>query len=128
MASPSAKYSNSASITTSASPSARMAVEPHNTRPTTNGISTAAVTTRFHVIERKSPANSQASSHHIEGNKSRGTNILQVWYWVRLCDFHDKSLSRGQELSRRASEERGYKFFLILRRVCWPLSRGSYFI
>src|SRR5712664_2336978 len=78
MASPSAKYSNSASMTTSATPSARMAVEPHNTRPTTNGISTAAVTTRFHIIERQSPANSQASSHHIEGNKSRGTNILQV--------------------------------------------------
>src|SRR5712664_5018634 len=78
MASPSAKYSNIASITTSATPSARMAVEPHNTRPTTNGISTAAVTTRFHVIENESPANSQASSHHIEGNKSRGTDILQV--------------------------------------------------
>jgi len=43
-------------------------------------------------------------------------------------NFHDRSLSRGQKLSRRASEERGYKFFLILRRVCWPLSRGSYFI
>src|SRR6266849_4450238 len=78
MASPSAKYSNIASITTSATPSARMEVEPHNTRPTTNGISAAAVTTRFHVIERESPANLQASSHHIEGNKSRGTNILQV--------------------------------------------------
>ena len=46
---------------------------------------------------------------------------------VRLCDFHDRSLSRGQKLSRRASEERGCKSFLILRRVCWPLSRGSYF-
>src|SRR6266478_6709576 len=28
---------------------------------------------------------------------------------VRLGDFHDRSLSRGQKLSRRASEERGYK-------------------
>jgi hypothetical protein len=28
---------------------------------------------------------------------------------VRLPDFHDRSLSRGQKLSRRASEERGYK-------------------
>ncbi len=46
---------------------------------------------------------------------------------VRIRDFHDRSLSRGQKLSRRASEERGCKFFLILRRVCWPLSRGSYF-
>jgi hypothetical protein len=44
-----------------------------------------------------------------------------------LSDFPDKSLLRGQKLSRRASEERGYKSFLILRRVCWPLSRGSYF-
>src|SRR6266851_588072 len=65
--------------TGTATPSESMAVEPHNTRPTTNGISTAAVTTRFHVIERESPANSQASSHHIEGNKSRGTNIPQVF-------------------------------------------------
>src|SRR5713226_9200572 len=32
--------------------------------------------------------------------------------WIssfRLGDFHDRSLSRGQKLSRRASEERGYK-------------------
>jgi len=28
-------------------------------------------------------------------------------------DFHDRSLSRGQKLSRRASEERGCEFFLI---------------
>src|SRR6266478_9060281 len=27
----------------------------------------------------------------------------------RHADFHDRSLSRGQKLSRRASEERGYK-------------------
>src|SRR6266481_5628044 len=45
----------------------------------------------------------------------------------RLSDFHDRSLSRGQKLSRRATEERGCKSFLILRRVCWPLSRGSCF-
>jgi hypothetical protein len=45
---------------------------------------------------------------------------------VRLRDFHDRSLSRGQKLSRRATEERGCKFFWFLRRVCWPLSRGSY--
>src|SRR5690349_19932800 len=35
----------------------------------------------------------------------------------RLGDFHDRSLSRGQKLSRRASEERGCKTCLILRRV-----------
>src|SRR5882724_2794240 len=28
------------------------------------------------------------------------------------ADFHDRSLSRGQKLSRRATEERGCKFFL----------------
>src|SRR6267143_3703198 len=34
------------------------------------------------------------------------------------ADFHDRSLSRGQKLSRRASEERGCeKFLWILRRV-----------
>jgi len=49
-------------------------------------------------------------------------------WWSHGQDFHDRSLSRGQKLSRRASEERAYKFFRILRRVCWPLSRGSYFI
>src|SRR5260370_415516 len=30
---------------------------------------------------------------------------------LRLSDFHDRSLSRGQKLSWRASEERGCKFF-----------------
>jgi hypothetical protein len=31
----------------------------------------------------------------------------------RLPDFHDRSLSRGQKLSRRAAEERGYNFFSV---------------
>src|SRR6266853_104763 len=51
---------------------------------------------------------------------TRGDYFLQA-------DFHDRSLSRGQKLSRRAWEERGYKLFRISRRVCWPLSRGSWF-
>src|SRR5712664_3727214 len=71
IASPSAKYSNSASSVTRATASATIAVEPHTTKPTTNGISTAAVATRFQVIEKESPEKSQASSHHIERNKSR---------------------------------------------------------
>jgi len=36
---------------------------------------------------------------------------------VRLRDFHDRSLSRGQKLSQRATEERGCKSFSILRRM-----------
>jgi hypothetical protein len=32
---------------------------------------------------------------------------------VRLPDFHDRSLSRGQKLSRRATEERGCNFFSV---------------
>ena len=52
---------------------------------------------------------------------------FRQWVSFRLRDFHDRSLSRGQKLSRRATEERGCKSFLILRRVRWPLSRGSYF-
>src|SRR5260370_39803632 len=71
MASPRAKYSNSASRVTKATARATIAGEPHNTRPTTTGISTAAVATRFHVIEEESPEKEQASSHHIECNKSR---------------------------------------------------------
>src|SRR6266581_6140631 len=71
MASPRAKYSNSASRVTRARAIATIAVEPHNTIPTANGISTAAVATRFHVIEEESPEKEQASSHHIEWNKSR---------------------------------------------------------
>src|SRR6266705_1617224 len=71
MASPRAKYSNSASRVASATARATIAVEPHNTRPTTTGISTAAVATRFHVIGEESPEKEQASSHHIEWNKSR---------------------------------------------------------
>jgi hypothetical protein len=34
---------------------------------------------------------------------------------------NDRSLSRGQELSWRAWEERGCRVFVILRRVFWPL-------
>src|SRR5882762_6042400 len=49
IASPSAKYSNSASAT--------HAVEPHSTRPTTNGIKMTAVATRFQVMEKESPPN-----------------------------------------------------------------------
>lgn len=43
----------------------------------------------------------------------------------RLSDFHDKSLSRGPKLSRRAVEERAYEFLSDRRCVCRPLSRGS---
>src|SRR2546425_8181463 len=71
MASPRAKYSNSANSVTNATASAMIAVEAHKTRPTTKGISTTAVATRFHVIEEESPEKEQASSHHIEWNKSR---------------------------------------------------------
>src|SRR6266704_2358755 len=71
MASPRAKYSNSANRVTRARVIATIAVGPHNTRPTTTGISTAAVATRFQVIAMESPEKEQASSHHIEWNKSR---------------------------------------------------------
>src|SRR5713226_2449669 len=71
IASPSAKYSKSASSITSAVASATIAVEPHKASPTTNGINTTAVATRFQVIEMDSPEKLQASSHHIERNKSR---------------------------------------------------------
>src|SRR5258707_7439540 len=57
IASPSAKYSNSASTIISASASATHAVEPHSTRPTTNGIKMTAVATRFQVMEKESPPN-----------------------------------------------------------------------
>src|SRR5258708_30333544 len=81
MASPSAKYSNSASSVTSATASATIAVEPHNTKPTTNGISTAAVATRFQVIEKESPQKLQASSHHIERNKSLDRHFCLCESW-----------------------------------------------
>src|SRR5713101_2913365 len=71
MASPKVKYSNSASSVTRPTASATIAVEPHNTSPTAKGINTAAVATRFHVMEMESPEKLQASSHHIGRNKSR---------------------------------------------------------
>src|SRR6266446_6164050 len=55
MASPRAKYSNSASAMISASARATQAVDAHNTSPTTNGIKTTAVATRFQVIAKESP-------------------------------------------------------------------------
>ena len=45
-----------------------------------------------------------------------------------VADIHDKSLSRGQKLSRRASEERGYKFFWVLQLAFVPLGDGSYLV
>src|SRR5467141_2393259 len=83
IASPKAKYSNSASIVTNPTASARSAVDPHNTIPTTNGIKTTAVATRFQVIEMESPKKSRPSSHHIERNKSRkrvGQTLLSVLF------------------------------------------------
>src|SRR6266478_9686830 len=71
IASPKAKYSNNASNVTSPTASATIAVDPHNTIPTTNGINTTAVATRFRVIEKESPKKSRLSSHHIEPTKSR---------------------------------------------------------
>src|SRR6266566_8485163 len=70
MASPRLKYSNNAIITTSAKARARTAVELHKASPTANGVSTAAVATRFQVIEKESPEQSLPSSHHIARNKS----------------------------------------------------------
>src|SRR5207244_2253098 len=57
----------------SASASATQAVEPHNTRPTTTGISTTAVATRFHVMRRSPPVTPLASSHLMKGNQSPRT-------------------------------------------------------
>src|SRR5438876_1014588 len=57
IASPSVKYSNRASSVTNPTASAKIAVDPHNTIPTTNGINTTAVATRFQVIEMESPRN-----------------------------------------------------------------------
>src|SRR5947207_8165100 len=82
IASPKAKYSHSASIVTNPTASAKIAVDPHSTIPTTNGIKTTAVATRFHVIEMESPKKSRPSSHHIEQSKSRtvGQTFLSVLF------------------------------------------------
>src|SRR5438874_13804604 len=66
MASPSARYSKSASRVTRATPRETVAVEPHNTRLTTSGTSATAVATRFQVMKEESPENAQAPSHHNE--------------------------------------------------------------
>src|SRR6202158_2585093 len=84
IAPPSAKYSNSASSVTRAPASATIAVEPHATKPTTNGIKTTAVATRFQVIEKESPQKLQASSHHIERNKSRKRSRIDIF----VCANH----------------------------------------
>src|ERR1700676_4754309 len=57
IASPSAKYSKTASTIISASTSATHAVDAHKTMPTTNGIRTAAVAPRFQVMKKESPPN-----------------------------------------------------------------------
>src|SRR6266571_2536210 len=94
MASPSAKYSNSASSVTSATASASNAVEPHKTSPTAKGINTAAVATRFQVIEMESPKKSLPSSHHIERNKSR-TRVGQTFLSVQITESRETLAQRA---------------------------------
>jgi hypothetical protein len=71
----------------------------------------------------------EAHRERIEQGLALGRNGKAIWQDLVsdhgfAGDFHDRSLSRGQKLSRRATEERGCKFLVILRRVCWPLGRG----
>src|SRR6202158_6061871 len=93
MASPSAKYSKSASSVTRATASATIAVNPPTTKPTTNGIKTTAVATRFQVIEKESPQKLQASSHHIERNKSRKRSRTDIL----VCANHGAAYSLFDE-------------------------------
>src|SRR5712672_3962656 len=77
MASPSAKYSNSASTMIRASTSATHAVEPHSTSPTTNGIRTTAVATRFQVMKKKSPRRTarKVNSRRSKVERKRGSKV-----------------------------------------------------
>src|SRR5216683_101786 len=111
MASPRAKYSNSASRVTKATARATIAVEPHNTRPTTTGISTAAVATRFHVIEEESPEKEQASSHHIEWNKSRSRQKESEEDQRRRINAPPHALASRQELRLRGWRRSGVRAF-----------------
>src|SRR5256886_2078282 len=43
----------------------------------------------------------------------------------RLADVHDKSVSRGQKLSRRASEKRGKEILQVPQLAFVPLGGGS---
>src|SRR3954447_19180118 len=70
MASPIEKYSTIARIVTIANAAATHAVGANNTSPTTTGINTTAVATRFQVIKRGSPRTPERTSHHIERRKS----------------------------------------------------------
>src|SRR6266403_2593011 len=84
MASPKEKYSKIASRTSSASAIATSAVGAASTRPTTSGISTTAVATRFQVMsvlprQRKW---SELTNHHngrgfVEENEF-GTAVVQL--------------------------------------------------
>src|ERR1700730_14981218 len=77
IASPSAKYSKSASTIMSASTSATHAVEAHKTIPTTNGIKTAAVATRFQVMKKESPPNcaKKVISRHWKVERKRESKV-----------------------------------------------------
>ena len=50
-----------------------------------------------------------ASVHTSKRQRSKTSVTVQVDSSFRLPDFHDRSLSRGQKLSRPAREERGCK-------------------
>src|SRR5450755_3010533 len=91
MASPSAKYSKRARSMTSASASATTAVEPHNTRPTTTGMSTAAVTILFQVMKGESPVGA-GTLHHIVSRRNCGTFFETQ---KSGCNLHYLPAARG---------------------------------
>src|SRR5712675_1910280 len=78
----------------------------------------AAIAQSAKAIEAKPPGpekrgnrTSEVLVRHLSGNPTS---------MIGLCQ-------EGKSSPGALWEERGCKFFLILRRVCWPLGRGSYF-
>src|SRR5208283_1744420 len=89
---------------TSARPIAMRDVEPHSTRPTTHGIRTAAVAIRIQVMEKESPDERLTPSHHIKGNKSRGSikNATKYFQAKLLSEEILTCRRRGRRLPSRA--------------------------
>src|SRR4029077_16242976 len=97
MASPSAKYSHSASTIIRPIARATQAVAHHSTTPTTIGISTTAVATRFQVKKKESPPKGAKNVNSRKSKVERKRGSEPGYYSRRACPAGKFIVSREEE-------------------------------
>src|ERR1700686_1159218 len=101
MASPSAKYSQRASTIISPIASATSDVAHHSTTPTTIGINTTAVATRFQVMEKESPPKCAKKGNSRKSKVERKIGSKPGYYSRRACPGGKVIASREEEPGMR---------------------------